>query len=254
MDIRRSIPATALFKKAICVLAIGVAFSVLGNPGAAFASASLQISPVLIEIPAGGSVAIVDVRNEDAQAAAIQLRLFHWSQSNGEEHLEPTQDVVASPPIATIAPHAKLNVRVIRIGNAPVGVEDSYRLVIDQLPQSDPNGKTVVAMLLRQVLPVFFTASSAAPPDVTWSIARGGRGYVLKARNSGDRRLRVSKVTLSGGVTMGGGLLGYVLGHSEMSWSIPGRRASFAPGTRVTIQGDSDQGAINAKALVSAKE
>jgi fimbrial chaperone protein len=243
MDTRPKAQEKINFNKArFRALALGAALLAFGASTPLFASASLEISPVLIEIPAGGSVATVDVRNDDAQPAAVQVRLFHWSQSNGEESLEPTQDVVASPPIATVAPHTKLNVRVIRVAKQAVSAEDSYRLVIDQLPQSDANGKTVVAMLLRQVLPVFFSPANPAPADVRWSIARGSRGYVLKARNSGDRRLRIAKIALGGGVTMGGGLLGYVLGHSEMSWSIPARRASFAPGARVTIRGDSDQG------------
>jgi fimbrial chaperone protein len=34
-----------------------------------------------------------------------QIRVFKWAQENGEEKLEPTEEVVASPPLATLAPN-----------------------------------------------------------------------------------------------------------------------------------------------------
>jgi P pilus assembly chaperone PapD len=110
-------------------------------------------------------------------------------------------------------------------------------------------------MLLRQVLPVFFAAADRSPPEVSWSIQRTDRGYALFARNSGDRRLRVINAILilpnHRSIKLSSGLLGYVLGHSDMSWTIPGRAQGFAPGASATIHADSDTGAIVARALVT---
>jgi fimbrial chaperone protein len=225
-------------------------------PAPAVAGAAFQISPVLIEV-SGGSVSTVNIVNEDSRPASVQIRLFRWSQADGEETLTPTEDVVASPPIATIEPRAGLTVRVIRVAKSEVETEESYRLVVDQLPSGDNAGRSVVAILLRQVLPVFFEPPTLGSADVVWSVGRTARGYVLRARNTGGRRLRIAKLTLSGdgaNVAMGGGLLGYALAKSEMSWNLPARRAAFKAGARVTLRGDSDVGALHATALVSAGE
>lgn len=225
--------------------------------GPALASSALQVSPVIIDVPAPGAVATVSIVNQDAKPTSVQVRVFGWRQAAGEETLTPTRDVVASPPIASIAPGATLSIRVIRAAETPAQSEESYRLVIDQLPAGDAGARTVVAMLIRQVLPVFFAPAEASKPAVTWSLARTSRGLALRAHNSGDRRLRVAKVTLSSGgraVTLGGGLLGYVLGHSDMSWSLPTRAAPLAAAHAVTIRGESDRGPIDATALVSAHD
>ena len=163
-------------------------------PHCAFASANLQISPVLIEVPSGGVVSSVTIANQDSRPASIQVRLFRWTQADGEETLTPTEDVVGSPPIATIEPRASLNVRVIRVAKTEVQAEESYRLVIDQLPQSDASGRSIVSLLVRQVLPVFFEPAERGSPEVAWSIAHTSRGWALWARNSGDRRLRIAKM------------------------------------------------------------
>jgi fimbrial chaperone protein len=180
--------------------------------------------------------------------------MFRWSQAGGEETLTPTEDVVASPPIATIEPHATLNVRVIRAAKSEVEAEEAYRLVIDQLPQDDGGGRSIVSILIRQVLPVFFEPAERGSPEIDWSLVRTARGWALRARNAGGRRLRIAKVVLAGhgpAIAMGGGLLGYALAHSDMSWTLPARQVSFAAGARVTLRGDSDVGALHATALVA---
>lgn len=223
----------------------------------ALASGIVQISPVLLDLTGDNAVGIVNFGNQDHEPTTIQVRVFKWRQANGQESLEPTSDVVASPPMAEIAPGASLSIRVVRASGTPITGEDSYRLVIDQLPQARDSGKAVVAMLLRQVLPVFFSSGRRTDPSVAWSIVgRGGR-QTLVARNDGDRRLRVGKVTISGGhgsVSMGGALLGYVLGHSVMSWTIPAKGGAFAVGSTVAIKGQGDVGAISAAAPVVAAQ
>ena len=217
------------------------------------AAAALEVSPVLLDVLAPGATGTVNLKNDDARPTTLQVRLFHWVQAGGQERYEPTQDVVASPPIATVQPGATLTVRVIRAAETPVKGEESYRLVVDQLPEADRSGRAKVSMLLRQVLPVFFAEPDRSAPQITWSLARGAKGYELRAHNEGDQRLRVARVTLSGAgggtVTLGGGLLGYVLGHADMSWTIG---KAIRPGATVTLRCESDHGDLRATAPVSA--
>jgi fimbrial chaperone protein len=225
----------------------------LATATAAQAAATLEVAPVLIDVAAPAAAGAVSVKNDGERPMSIQVRLFKLRQEGGEERYEPTDAVVASPPIATVEPGASLTVRVIRAAQTPVTAEESYRLVLDQLPDADRSGRARVAMLLRQVLPVFFAPADRAPPEVQWSVARTAKG--LRARNAGDQRLRVAEVTLAGKggppVKLGGGLLGYVLGHADMSWTL-GKRAAFRPGETVTVRGESDHGAFRATAPVAA--
>ena len=251
-------PLPVRFKAAKPSLAAAALCALLLAGSPAHSSGALQISPVLIEFPSAAASSSVSITNQDGKAASIQVRVFRWSQANGEESLTPTQDIAASPPIASIAPGATLTVRVIRSGAKQSQAEEAYRLVIDQLPSSDASGKAQVAMLLRQVLPVFVGNPDAARPEIAWRLSRGPRGTVLHASNSGDRHIRVAKLVLEAPgqrpVTLGGGLFGYVLGRSHMSWPVPDRALSLSAGAAVSIRGNADIGAINATALVSKGE
>ena len=153
----------------------------LANPPAQ-AGAILEVAPVLLDIHAPRATGTISVKNDDVRPTTIQVRLFRWRQGEGEERYEPTEDVVASPPIANVAPGATLTIRVIRTAQTPVAGEESFRLVLDQLPESDRGGHAKVSMLLRQVLPVFFAQDDLSAPRVTWSVGRGARGYVLQAQ------------------------------------------------------------------------
>jgi len=244
--------SNAKWRKALLAILFGGAATAAPR---AWAAAALQIAPVLLEIPAGGATTSLNIVNQDSRPAAVQFRLFRWRQSEGAETLTPTEDVVASPPIATVGPRANLTVRVIRVASGAVASEESYRLVVDQLPDNGGGGRSIVSILLRQVLPVFFEPAEPGSPDVVWSLGRVRHNYVLRARNSGGRRLRIARLALSrdgASVALGGGLFGYALAHSDMSWTLPAQRASFAAGARVTLRGDSDVGVLRASALVTA--
>ena len=56
---------------------------------------SLQIEPVLIDVTAPGAASAVTLRNEGTTPINAQIRVFRWSLINGQEKLEPTEDVFA---------------------------------------------------------------------------------------------------------------------------------------------------------------
>ena len=211
-------------------------------------AAALEITPVIIEAPARANAATVTVRNDDDVEIPLQLRLFRWTQAGGAETLAPTEDLVASPPISRVPAHGALTIRLIRNAQTPVQGEEAYRLVLDQLPRAPVSSGSQVSILLRQVLPVFFAGPGLAPPRVTFAIARRGGRLSLVARNAGDRRLRISRVEVKGAqgaVKLGGGLLGYALGRSEMSWSFPAKGAPFHPGQKVALHVETDMGPLD---------
>jgi P pilus assembly chaperone PapD len=98
-------------------------------------AAQLRVEPVSLELGAPAAAGILTLRNDDDVEVTAQTRVFRWSQSAGKETLEPTTDVVASPPTVTLSPHADYVVRVVRVTKQPVQGEENYRVFVDQIPQ-----------------------------------------------------------------------------------------------------------------------
>jgi fimbrial chaperone protein len=211
-------------------------------------AASLRVAPTNLELIAPDSAATLNLTNEAKRPINIQVRVFKWSQVNGIEQLEPTADVVASPPSAKMQASADYTVRVVRVSKAPVRKEESYRVIVDELPDPSRAKAGTVALVVRYSVPVFFRNPDAAPPDVSWTLTRSGGSLMLTGRNNGDSRFRLSNVVLKQGDTKIGsksGLVGYVLGGATMQWPI-GSTKSLS-GNAVTLQGLSDFGPFDAK-------
>jgi len=216
---------------------------------------SLQVEPVLVDITAPGAASTVTVRNEDTTPINAQIRVYRWSIVNGKEQLSPTDDVVASPPSVTLTPKGQYVVRIVRMSKQPVVGEESYRLLVDQLPDLSQQRNGAVNLMVRYSIPVFFGAPNKKNPTVAWSIVPNGDKVTLTARNSGDRRLRISALTLrdAGGksLSFGSGLAGYALGQSAMSWTVP--RRDFTTNGSISVTGQSDGGPIQAVASVASR-
>jgi fimbrial chaperone protein len=214
---------------------------------------TLQVEPVLIDVTAAGaSASTVTLHNAGTAPINAQVRVFRWSQANGQEKLEPTDDVAASPPVLTIGPNGKNLVRIIRQSKEPIVGEESYRLLIDQLPDLTQQKNGAVNLMVRYSLPVFFGAHNKKSPTLAWSVAVKGDKVTLSAHNTGDRRLRISALTLRDAtghkISLGAGLAGYALGQSTKMWVVPGH--GFAAHGSASVSAQSDGGPIQAVASV----
>ena len=151
---------------------------------------TLQVEPVLVDVTAPSAAASVTLRNEGTAPIEAQIRVFRWSLVNGQEKLEPTSDVVASPPAVTLAPKGQYIARIVRVSKGPVAGEENYRLLVDQLPDLSQQKNGSVNLLVRYSIPVFFGAADKKSPTVAWSFTLSGDKVTLIARNNGERRLR----------------------------------------------------------------
>ena len=214
-------------------------------------AASLQVAPVLVEVPAPGAAATLKLRNEGNRPLNAQIRIFQWTQVDGVDTLTPTNDVAASPPLASLRPNTDYTVRIVRTNKAPAAKEESYRLLIDELPERAAGQTVSVNIALRYSIPVFFTAPGGAPPKLNWEIQQRANKPVIVANNAGDRRIRLSRLKLTdarGGVAnFGDGLAGYVLGHSTRTFAIPANAKGFGAGGVASISAQSDVGPVEVK-------
>jgi fimbrial chaperone protein len=231
-----------------------VAFLLPGWLAAGGASAaSLQVAPVLLDVSAPGAATALTLHNTGIRPITTQIRVFRWIQQGGHERLEPAEDVVASPPAVELRPAQDYVVRVVRVAKKPVEGEEAYRLFIDELPEP-AQGQRTVSFIVRHAIPLLFSAPGSSAPDVKWQVTQSGSSVSLSAANRGDRRVRLASVKISGGagngMSLGPGLLGYALGHSDMSWTVPAPRSWVRPGATVTITGQTEEGPFDAQAVV----
>jgi len=216
------------------LLAMGLAVAALATTASA---AQLHVRPISIELVAPAQASKIVLTNRGRTPIAAQARLFRWTQKNGQDVLERTRVVVASPPLLKLRPGREHVVRIVRLAKTPVKGEESYRLIVDEIPQKRLKGSGVV-FALRYSIPVFFRQQGATPARLSWQARRGKGGVLLKATNTGQLHERISnlRLVLPGGRTLviARGLAGYVLGNSTRIWRVP---RHLKAGARLTIRG-----------------
>ncbi|MDM0033209.1 molecular chaperone [Variovorax sp. J22P271] len=215
------------------------ALAVLGLACTWAAASGLQVSPVTLTLQPSQNADGLWLSNTGDNVVHAQVRVYRWTQENGEEKLTPSRNILASPPMLELAEADRQLIRVIRTGAPPGGagaVEDAYRLIIDELPVEDRTPKKGLRFVLRYSVPIFVEPAGAAPaaPQLTWSLRREGEHAVLDVANRGGTHAQLaalSFVDAAGRRTVvHDGLLGYVLPGAQMRWTLKSPVAAFATG------------------------
>jgi fimbrial chaperone protein len=214
------------------------------------AASSWSVSPTRVELTAPSSASALTLRNNGKNPVNVQIRVFRWSQVNGVERLTPTSDVVASPPATRLKPFNDYLVRVVRTSKSPVAGEESYRLLIDELPDAGRARNGVINFTVRFSVPVYFKTPDASLPSVLWNVERTKQGLVLSATNSGNTKLRFSDLELKQGEKIVGRLKDAttVLGGATMVFTFESAK-DVLPGL-VRLKALSDMGVIEADVSV----
>ena len=213
---------------------------------------SLQVSPVTLEITAPVAAATITMNNPGDTPLKAQIRVMRWSLENGQEKLEPATDVVASPPMASLQPKTDYTVRIVRLSKEPVIREQTYRLIIDEIPDPSSRVPGTVTLAFRYSVPVFFYSGAPAAPTLAWSTERRDGKVYLSAVNTGDRHVRIANLQIADGqgstVTIAKGLAGYVLPRSSKSWVALGKNQKIALDAPLVVTAQGDLGPIHAEA------
>ncbi len=117
-------------------------------------------------------------------------------QEQGADRYSPTNELLAMPPIFTVAPGES---QVVRIGlrRAPDPQRElSYRLFLQELPAPLPKGFQGLQVALRLGVPVFVTSSAPTAPQLQWRLRRTSKGLVLSTINQGNAQGHVSGLQL----------------------------------------------------------
>lgn len=160
-------------------------------------AASIRLSPVSVEILSDQSASSISLYNQSNESSDLQVRVFEWRQNAGQDQLIPTDEIAVSPPFLKLQPNDSYNLRVVRINPVPVSGEQTYRIIIDELPKPIDNRKVDqgVNVLLRSSLPLFVVNKDAIT-KLTWSIQQEQNNSSLIINNVGNRHALLSNLTL----------------------------------------------------------
>jgi fimbrial chaperone protein len=201
-------------------------------------AAGFSVSPTRVEFIPGERVKGLRLHNTGGRPIQAQLRVYAWTQVDGADVLEPSTDLVVSPPMAAIAPGAQQLVRIVRKGGGgdPRSAERSYRLLVDELPPARV-----------QSVPVFVasTGDQGEPPELLWFTQIGSDGRLqIGTRNDSGHRAQLSAVRLLDAegriLHRHEGLLGYVLANTTRLWplDLPSQTLAAATAIEARINGE----------------
>jgi fimbrial chaperone protein len=219
---------------------IGLACFFAQPQQAADAAGSLTILPVNIQLQPGQTATTLTIINNDDAATSFQIRAFKWTQdSNGQDQLQPTTALLVSPPLGTIPAGATQTVRMV-LSQLPNSHEDTYRILIDQLPP--PGSPNVVQVVLRFSIPVFASPEIRVAPDIQWQVSEKDGQAFLIATNNGTSHETVWHIKLSdgnaGSYALSESTSPYILRGSSHYWRIISIPPSIGATLRLTATTD----------------
>lgn len=198
--------------------------------------ANLQISPVSISFQPGQNAAGIQLQNNGDTPLYGQVRVYAWDQRNGVDDLTPTTQLVASPPVIEVAPNSTQTIRLVRRpgaqGAAAGAAEQTYRILIDELPRGDSQQGNVAIRLQYSVPAFVLPADGQAAPKLEWSTFQRGGNWHLRAFNAGTLHAQIGATSVRIGerdVELSKGLLGYALPGRAREWALPPDVAAGMP-------------------------
>jgi len=224
------------------VLAMGTVSTTMAGAG------SFAVSPVRVTLAAGRNTGALTVHNKSSEPTVVQLEVLDWSQRDGEDVLVPTREVLATPPIFTLAADGSQVIRIGLRGRAPAPQRElSYRLLIKEVVPDAAAGSSGVQVALHISLPVFVMPVAASAPSLRWQ-ARGGDALELSAFNDGNTHLQLAGVRLGGPDGTAHRVTGYLLPGQGRAWRLP-----YEPpvGSPLRVLARTDAGDIAADVVVT---
>jgi fimbrial chaperone protein len=165
---------------------------------AGVASASVAISPVLIELSEQGTKEVVRVTNTSDAAKSFEVKTVAWSQSEKEREIyAETDELLAVPPLFTLQPGETQNVRVGLMRRASETMELAYRVFFTELdpPEIEEQATTGVSMRLRFGVPVFVAPLSPVSAGVEFLGIDMVDGHTfMQLKNTGNVHVKVNEI------------------------------------------------------------
>ena len=216
---------------------------------------SFTVNPVRVTLSAKQPVAAITVRNAGNEPTVVQIEASAWSQEQGVDVLNSTNEILATPPIFTLPAGST---QIVRVGlrRAPdMQAELSYRLILREVPPANAPANSL-RVALRISMPVFAVPAAATAPDIRWRATRTHDGAIrVHATNNGNAHIQVGKLELaSGDQTLATRTAAeYVLPANTRTWIVNAKPVP-AIGAMVRIVSQTDAGKVQSDVALEKED
>lgn len=201
---------------------------------------SFQVNPIQIVLQPGKTISSLTIRNVDRQPVSVRVLTYRWTQVAGDDVYTPSDDLIASPPIFTIAANAK---QLVRVGLRRRTPGAAYRVILEEIPR--PSKDNVIQVALRLNLPMYVLTAAGAKPAVRWSASRDAAGEIaIEGRNDGAAHSQVTAIAVADPAGKRTALttnMGVILPASMRRWNV-GKHPRLAAGADLHLSIRSSSG------------
>lgn len=163
---------------------------------------AFSVTPVRIFMGLRDRAVAVTLVNEGDSPLTLQAELVLWRQdTQGQDSLQPTDDLVLSPPIIELAPQSRQVVRLARLSPPDLERQQTYRLIVREVPEiknaDQPGLQIPIALALS--IPVFIS-----PGNLQRQVECQLHTTGLQCRNAGNSYVQLREaVVLRGSRVLG---------------------------------------------------
>jgi fimbrial chaperone protein len=211
----------------------------------AASGASVSINPVRLNLGAQQPVGSLSLTNQGTEPVVLQLDVAAWTQSDGQDVDTPTDDLLATPPMVSIAPGATQLVRVGLRHPAPSAQERSYRLFLQEIPNETVANTSALQFRLRFAVPVFVPTADTSDPSLIWDASESNGTLTVRAHNASSRHVQVISMSTHAGDAN-------VLTSAAPSYVLPGQTRAWTsswsatPADALRVEASTDAGPMHA--------
>jgi len=179
--------------------AVFAAFLLIFGVHAPRAIASINVSPVRIELSEDHNKDVVRISNQEDAAKSYQVEVVAWSQTDERREVySPTDELLAVPPLFTLQPGEEQVVRVGMIADPDPKIERAYRMFITEIapPKNTESRSSGVSMRLQIGIPVFVAPAGGMPYaalDYIESMQIDNQLF-MRFRNPGNMHIKVTEI------------------------------------------------------------
>ena len=162
------------------------------------AAGEFSVTPVRIFMTPRDRAVAVTVTNEGDEEVVMQAEVYAWGQKpDGSDELTQTDDLILTPPILKLAPKSRQVVRLARLVPPPASGEQTYRMIIREIPEARERPGITMQVALAFSMPIFITTPTAKR-DLRCVPERSSANTVkVKCDNSGTAYAQIRSIEIT---------------------------------------------------------
>jgi fimbrial chaperone protein len=206
-------------------------------------ASSFRVTPTQVDLASPTASALVTLYNEAKTALRFEISVFSWSEDErGVMDLKPSTAVTFFPKLVELPAGASRNIRIGFSGAAPRDVEQTYRLFVEEMPNTSKPAGNAVAIRTRIGIPVFVRPADPKRSATIDGVTIEGGRVLTRVKNTGNLHVSVDNVAVKG-LNAGGtqtfthdGAGWYVLPGATRVFEVPLSAAECSSAASVAVE------------------